>query len=38
VTGSGLKTLHLLASAPVEVHRLAIGGLEAGLARLLRAA
>jgi threonine synthase len=34
LTGSGLKTLHLLASAPLEIHRFAIDGLEAGLARL----
>lgn len=38
VTGSGLKTLHLLASTPAEVHRLTLDGLEAGLARLLRPA
>jgi threonine synthase len=36
LTGSGLKTLHLLVSAPVEVHRLALEGLEAGLAGLCR--
>jgi threonine synthase len=34
LTGSGLKTLHLLASAPLEIHQFAIDGLEAGLARL----
>jgi threonine synthase len=38
VTGSGLKTLHLLVSAPIEVHRLALEGLEAGLAGLGRQA
>jgi threonine synthase len=38
VTGSGLKTLHLLTAAPVEVHRLPLDGLEAGLARLCRPA
>ncbi|MGZ5438592.1 MAG: threonine synthase [Candidatus Aminicenantales bacterium] len=38
VTGSGLKTLHLLVSAPIEVHRLALDGLEAGLAGLCRPA
>jgi threonine synthase len=38
VTGTGLKTLHLLLAAPVEVHRLALDGLEAGLARLVRPA
>jgi threonine synthase len=36
VTGSGLKTLHLLVSAPVEVHRFGLEGLEAGLAGLVR--
>ncbi len=36
LTGSGLKTLHLLVSEPVEVHRLALDGLEAGLAALCR--
>ena len=36
VTGSGLKTLHLLVSEPVEVHRFALDGLEAGLAGLCR--
>ncbi len=34
VTGSGLKTLHLLVSAPILVHRFALDGLEAGLAGL----
>jgi threonine synthase len=38
LTGSGLKTLHLLDSAPLEIHRFALGGLEAGLARLSEAA
>jgi threonine synthase len=38
LTGSGLKTLPLLASAPIEVHRFALEGLEAGLAALSRAA
>ncbi|MGZ5496157.1 MAG: threonine synthase [Candidatus Aminicenantales bacterium] len=38
VTGSGLKTLHLLVSAPIEVHRLALDGLEAGLSGLCRPA
>jgi len=38
LTGSGLKTLHLLVSAPVEVHRLALEGLEEGLAGLCRPA
>jgi len=37
LTGSGLKTLHLLVSEPVEVHRLSLDGLEAGLAGLRRA-
>lgn len=36
VTGSGLKTLHLLVSAPLEVHRLALEALESGLAALRR--
>ncbi len=36
LTGSGLKSLHLLMAAPVEVHRLALDGLEAGLSRLAR--
>lgn len=36
LTGSGLKTLHLLMSQPVEVHRLPLDGLEAGLASLRR--
>jgi threonine synthase len=36
LTGSGLKSLHLLTAAPVEVHRLALDGLEAGLSRLAR--
>ncbi|HDT12946.1 MAG TPA: pyridoxal-phosphate dependent enzyme [Candidatus Aminicenantes bacterium] len=36
VTGSGLKTLSLLVSAPVEVHRIALDRLEAGLAGLVR--
>ena len=38
LTGSGLKTLHLLASAPLEIHHFAIDGLEAGLARLSKRA
>lgn len=38
LTGSGLKTLHLLVSSPVEVHRFPLDGLEAGLARLGRTA
>ena len=37
LTGSGLKTLHLLASEPADVHRLPLDGLEAGLAALVRA-
>jgi len=37
-TGSGLKTIHLLVAEPVEVHRLALAGLEDGLAALCRAA
>ncbi len=36
VTGSGLKTLHLLVSTPVEVHRFDLEGLAAGLAGLCR--
>jgi threonine synthase len=36
VTGSGLKTIHLLLAAPVEVHRFGLAGLEEGLARLAR--
>jgi threonine synthase len=36
VTGNGLKSLHLLMAAPVEVHRLALDGLEVGLSRLAR--
>ena len=36
VTGSGLKTLSRLVSAPVEVHRVALDRLEAGLAGLVR--
>jgi threonine synthase len=35
LTGSGLKTPAALESAPMTVHRFAIDGLEAGLARLL---
>ena len=35
LTGSGLKTLHLLVSEPAEVHRLPLDGLEAGLAALV---
>ena len=31
VTGSGLKTLHLLVSAPIQVHRFALDGIDAGL-------
>jgi len=38
VTGTGLKTIHLLMAAPVEVHRFALEGLETGLARLARPA
>ncbi len=38
LTGSGLKTLHMLSSMPVEVHRFPLEGLEAGLARLRRSA
>ena len=38
VTGNGLKSLSLLMATPVEVHRLALDGLEAGLARLARPA
>jgi threonine synthase len=38
LTGSGLKTLHLTSATPVEVHRLALEGLEDGLAALGRAA
>jgi len=38
VTGSGLKTLHLLAAEPARVHRMALAALEAGLAALCRAA
>lgn len=37
LTGSGLKTLHLLVSEPVEVHRFSVDGLEAGLLGLGRA-
>lgn len=37
LTGSGLKTLHLLVAQPVEVHRLTLDGLEAGLAALCKA-
>jgi threonine synthase len=36
LTGSGLKTLHLLDPARIEIHRLDLDGLEAGLARLCR--
>lgn len=36
LTGSGLKALHLLPESPVEVHRLGLDELEAGLARLVR--
>jgi threonine synthase len=35
LTGSGLKTPHLLESVPVEVHRIPLPGLENGLLRLL---
>ena len=35
LTGSGLKTQALLERAPVAIHRLALEGLEAGLAGLL---
>jgi threonine synthase len=35
LTGSGLKTPALLESAPMAIHRVALGDLEAGLARLL---
>jgi threonine synthase len=38
VTGSGLKTIHLLVADPVEVHRFTLEGLERGLARLAGAA
>jgi len=38
VTGSGLKTLQLLVSAPAEVHSFALDGLEAGIAGLRRPA
>jgi len=34
LTGSGLKTLHLLESVPVEVHRIPLSGLESCLSRL----
>jgi len=34
LTGSGLKTPGLLESAPIEIHRIALEGLEAGLSRL----
>ena len=34
LTGSGLKTPGLLESAPIEIHRVPLEGLEAGLARL----
>jgi threonine synthase len=36
ITGSGLKTIHLLVAAPVEVHRFDLDSLEAGLAALAR--
>ncbi|MEN6559697.1 MAG: threonine synthase [Acidobacteriota bacterium] len=36
LTGSGLKTPHLLDPARIEVHRLDLEGLESGLARLCR--
>jgi threonine synthase len=36
LTGSGLKTLHLLVAQPVEVNSLPLDGLEAGLASLRR--
>lgn len=36
LTGSGLKTLHLLDPARIEIHRLDLDGLESGLARLRR--
>jgi threonine synthase len=35
LTGSGLKTPASLESAPMTIHRLALGELEPGLARLL---
>jgi threonine synthase len=38
LTGSGLKTLHLLVAEPVEVHRLSLADLEEGLTTLCRAA
>jgi threonine synthase len=34
VTGTGLKSIHLLLADPVEVHALTLDGLEEGLARL----
>jgi threonine synthase len=34
LTGSGLKTPHLLESVPVEVHRIPLSGLESCLSRL----
>jgi threonine synthase len=38
LTGTGLKALSLLPAAPVEIHRLGLAELEAGLSRLVRAA
>jgi threonine synthase len=38
MTGSGLKGLRHLRTAPVKVHRLTLEGLEAGLSRLARPA
>jgi threonine synthase len=35
LTGSGLKTPHLLESVPVEVHRIPLSGLESCLSRLI---
>jgi threonine synthase len=35
LTGSGLKTPHLLESVPIEVHRIPLSGLESCLSRLI---
>jgi threonine synthase len=35
LTGSGLKTPAVLESAPIAIHRVSLGDLEAGLARLI---
>ena len=35
LTGSGLKTPHLLESVPVELHRIPLSGLESCLSRLI---